>query len=303
MEKGTLFALSRLAAGQCGLFSAAQAYALGIGHASLYRAVQSGRLVRLGRSVYRFPGVPVTEWDECIAAALAAGPGAVLSHSSAALIHRFEYGAKGGVDSQAELTVFRRQHKVSGAFVHRVALPLRPEDEVSRFGVKVTSPARTLVDLVGRLGPALTAKLLDEGLVKRRWSVKAVESALLRRPCNLAGRRHLVTLLADRGESSTADSMLEVRAFRALRLLPRFEVHHVVEVDGRIYVLDAAWPAQRVAAEVDGRAHRVTSREAFDRDRRKINALGAAGWKLAHLTSVMSDKEMRDAVRKLLALC
>ena len=298
MEKGTLFALSRLAAGQCGLFSAAQAYQLGISHSSLNRALQSGRLIRLGRSVYRVAGTPMTEWDKCIAAALVAGPGSALSHSSAAKLHGFEYGAHG---SRVELTVVRRKPKALDADVHLSLAPFNSDELVTKAGVNVTSPARTLVDLTGRLGPVRTARLLDEGLVRRRWTVKAIELALARRPLNLPGRGHLARLVAERSESSTADSLLEARVFRALRPLAPFAVHHVVEVDGVVFVLDAAWPAQRVAAEVIGRAHRLASREAFDRERRKFNKLAAAGWKVAHLTSVMSGDEMRAAVRKLLA--
>ena len=69
---------------------------------------------------------------------------------------------------------------------------------------------------------------------------------------------------------------------------------------GRVYVIDAAWPEYRVAAEVVGRAHRVASRSAFDRERRKLNELGAFGWRIAHLTAVMSAEEMIGAVRSLL---
>jgi hypothetical protein len=49
-----------------------------------------------------------------------------------------------------------------------------------------------------------------------------------------------------------------------------------------------------------GRAHRVVSLSAFERGRRKLNALGAAGWQIAHLTAAMSAAEMVAAVKALL---
>jgi len=88
--------------------------------------------------------------------------------------------------------------------------------------------------------------------------------------------------------------------FRALEPLMPFEVHFNVVLGGRVYVIDAAWPEDRVGAEVVGRAHRVASRSAFDRERRKLNELGASGWKIAHLTAVMSAEEMIAAVSSLL---
>lgn len=295
MEKGTFSALSRVAAGQCGLFSAAQAHQLGIQPSSLSRAVAAGRLVRVRKSVYRFPSSPSSPGAEYVAAALGAGPLAALSHSSAAAIHGFEHG----LTDVMEIVVSGGRSRIPGVVVHRY--PVDPRDLVTYAGVKVTSPAMTLVDLAARLGPSLTARVLDEGLVKRRWTAMKIGSALSRRPLNLPGRGHLVAMLRERAESPGADSMLEARAFRALKPLAPFEVHHVVEVDGKTYVLDAAWPSCRVAVEVDGRSHRVASRDAFDRERRKINALGAAGWRIAHLTSVMSPEEMCAAVRKLFA--
>jgi very-short-patch-repair endonuclease len=79
-----------------------------------------------------------------------------------------------------------------------------------------------------------------------------------------------------------------------------FEVHFSTVLGDRVYVIDVAWPEDKVAAEVVGRAHRVASRSAFDRERRKLNELAAYGWKVAHLTAVMSADEMVAAVRSLL---
>ena len=94
--------------------------------------------------------------------------------------------------------------------------------------------------------------------------------------------------------------MLEARAFEALRPLSPFKAHFPLSIGQAVYIIDVAWPNRRVGAEIVGRAHRVASRTAFDRERRKLNDLAAAGWRIAHLTSVMSGNEMVEAVRRLL---
>jgi hypothetical protein len=66
-------------------------------------------------------------------------------------------------------------------------------------------------------------------------------------------------------------------------------------------VLDAAWPQCKVGVEIIGRAHRLASLSAFDRERRKLNALGAAGWKICHLTAPMSPRDTLAAARATLA--
>jgi Transcriptional regulator, AbiEi antitoxin len=88
---------------------------------------------------------------------------------------------------------------------------------------------------------------------------------------------------------------------RTLGALRPFEVHFSVVIGGNVYVLDAAWPALRVGAEIVGRSHRLASLTAFERERRKLNALSGDGWKIAHLTAGMSPAEMVDAVRAFLA--
>jgi len=134
----------------------------------------------------------------------------------------------------------------------------------------------------------------------RRWSVEQLQDCLGRARQNVPERAKLRELLALRAEEPSADSMLESRVFRALGPLMPFEVHFSTVLGGRVYVIDAAWPEAKVGAEIVGRAHRVASRSAFDRERRKLNELGAFGWTVAHLTAAMSAEEMIAAVGALL---
>jgi Transcriptional regulator, AbiEi antitoxin len=297
MDKATRAALGDVAASQRGLFSVTQAKRIGVSNAQLLRAEAAGQLRRVRRGVYAAAGTPSSPWEQVVSAVLAAGPEAIVSHASAAAIHRFEYGSHGGV----ELTVRQGSYvRPPGVIVHR-AMNLAAADVEKKRGVQVTSAPRTLVDLAGRLGPALTEKLLDEGLIARRWTVAELRECLRRAHQNARGRQVLERLLMQRAGDATADSLLEARAFRALAPLRPFEVHFTVDIGRSVYVLDAAWPQFKVGAEVVGRAHRLASLSAFDRERRKLNALGAAGWRICHLTAAMSPRDIVSAVRAMLA--
>ena len=296
MDKPTRAALGEVAAPQRGLFSVTQAKRIGVTNAQLLRAEASGQLRRVRRGVYAPAGIPASRWDDIVSAALVAGDGAVVSHASAAAVHRFEYGHTGVV----ELTVCRGSYvRPPDVVVHRVS-DLTPDDIVTERGVLVTSPCRTLVDLAGRLGPVLTEKLVDEGLIARRWTVAQLQECLARARRNTTGRDFLERLLRQRYGGPNADSILEAKAFRALAPLRPFEVHFAVAIRSRVYVVDVAWPGRKVGAEIVGRAHRRASLSAFDRERRKLNALCLAGWRICHLTAAMTPDEMVIAVRALL---
>jgi very-short-patch-repair endonuclease len=298
VNKTARLALGRIAASQRGLFSVVQASEIGVSNLQLLRAESSGALRRARRGVYAVSGVALSLGEQIVAAALAVGPDAVVSHASAAAVHRFDYVPLG--TGTVELTVPREVHsRPPGVTVHR-STDLGEEDIVRRHGVLVTSAPRTLIDLSARVGPAVTERLLDEGLIERRWTVEQLQDCLRRARPNVPGRAQLRDLMAVRAEEPNADSVLESRVFRALQPLMPFEVHFSTVLGDGVYVIDAAWPENKVGAEVVGRAHRVASRSAFDRERRKLNELGAFGWKIAHLTAVISAEEMIGAVSSLL---
>lgn len=287
--------LSELAQGQRGLFSAAQAAQFGVSRSQLWTALQSGSLRRSRYGVYAVSGTPFSRWESVIAAALAIGPGAVISHTSAGAIHGL-YAAPPRVP---EVTVRGQSGlRLAGVACHRIR-ELAEADSVIKYGVAITTPARTLLDMAGRVAPAFLARMMDEGLVNRLWTTTDVAACLERAAPNAPGRGRVKRLLAERAESPNAESVLESRVYRSLRPLAPFAAHYMLSIGGSSFVLDVAWPERRVAAEIIGREHRVASRTAFDRERHKLNVLAAAGWQVAHLTSTMSDKDLRAAVRAL----
>ena len=293
MNKQAHESINLIAADQRGLFSAAQARGVGVSQAQLSRAEKAGRFRRVRRGVYAVAGVPSSPWEVIVGAALAVGPDCVVSHESAACVHGFEFAEFG----LPELTLRHGANScLAGVIVHH-SRDLSAQDIVRKRGVLVTSPCRTLVDLAGRLGLGLTERLMDEGLIRRRWTCAEIEACLGRVRHNVGGRGYLTRLLQLRSEEPGADSVLEARAFRALRPVRPFVAHFQVVIDGCIYVLDGAWPERMLGVEIVGRAHRVASLSAFDRERRKLNAMTRAGWRVVHLTAAMSDSDMVSAVR------
>jgi hypothetical protein len=88
------------------------------------------------------------------------------------------------------------------------------------------------------------------------------------------------------------DSDLELRFVRALvhAGLPRPIQQLAIQVAGRRYRLDLAYPEQRLALEIDGFAFH-SRRSSFDRDRRRANDIVLAGWTLLLFTATTTDAQ------------
>src|ERR1700738_4625354 len=145
VELAKINRLQMLAACQHGLFTVDQATVIGVSRKALRHAVSSGWLRHVRIGVYAVAGLPPSRWESVMAAALAVGPRAVVSHSSAALIHRFHGIAPAGRELTRAGTAGSR---LSGVTVHRSRI-LRPEDIEMRNGVRVTTPVRTVIDMAG----------------------------------------------------------------------------------------------------------------------------------------------------------
>jgi hypothetical protein len=255
------------------------------------------RVVRAG--VYAIEGRP-SRWEQAVAVGLLGGPGTALSHGTAAAIHGL-YGIV--APGWPEISVpFPSHPRLSEAAVHRVA-HLDACDVDQRFGIGVTTPRRTIVDLATRLEPDLLARLIDEGTLARRWTVAELAACTDR--LSAPGRRGVQTLrqlLLARAKEPPVESMLELRMIRILAPYAPFETQYELVLGGKLIRLDIAWPWWRVAAEVDGWGVRSRSRTKFDEDRSRMNLLLAHHWRVAHLTSAMTQASVLRDVGRLLPL-
>ncbi len=297
MYLDALFALRAMAEQQGGLFSLRQARGAGVDRRTLEHWRGRGWVRQLRSGVYAFAGAPQSPWTPAVAAALAMGPDGVLSHRTAAAIHRFP-----GLLAPAlpEMTVpAGNAHRLQDVVIHRTG-PIDARDQITRRGVQVTAPARTVVDLAAGCSPLLLGRILDEGAVRRQFTFAEVLDSLDRQPRRRVGASVLRRLLAYRAGEESPDSPLEQRVIRDLAPLRPFEVHYELVLPDTMTVLDAAWPWWRVGVEIDGRSYRTTSRTAHDRESRKLTALAATDWRIGHLTSTMSARACLDAVLSLM---
>jgi predicted transcriptional regulator of viral defense system len=166
--------LFELASNQAGYFTAAQARGLGYSARSLVHHVAAGHFERIGRGFYRLIGVSADSHEDIIAAWLRfASRRAVVSHDTALTL--YELAPSRSDEIHLTLPRERRPRTAQAATsvkLHTTTVPLHGDEVVNRFGVQVTSPARTIAD-VAEIGtdPSViieaTARALKTGLVSQ----------------------------------------------------------------------------------------------------------------------------------------
>lgn len=248
--------------------------ALGMGRGALEHRLAVGRLHLLHRGVYAVGHPNVSLRGRWRAAVLAAGPGAALSHRSAAALR----GVRDWRGGAIEVTVDARR-RVDGVRVYRRVLP---EDEIELIeGIPVTGLHRTLLDL---------AEVLPQRAVEA--AINEAEYLRLTDPLPLIG---VVNRYARKRGAGTVRAVVEratigkyrTRSELEQRFLPFIDRHGLPRPSSNAkaesYECDAVWPAQRVVLELDSRqAHLTTSR--FESDRVRDRRLQAAGWRVVRLT-------------------
>jgi predicted transcriptional regulator of viral defense system len=176
--------LYAVASAQAGCFTAAQAGEHGFSTSLLSHHVRSGRFLRVGRGLYRLRDYPAQPGDEIVAAWLRLAPDAVVSHESALEV----LDLADTIADQVHLTVPRSRRRLvphEGVAIHTTTHPLRPGDIVTRRGMWVTAPARTIADVAAAGGApdqvlAAVQAALDRGMTT---------PALLREAAAVRGRR------------------------------------------------------------------------------------------------------------------
>ena len=292
----TVAALASLASGQHQLFTAAQARAAGFSTATLSRDVRRGRYVALGGGLYSIAGAPET-WARSVMA-LVLRTGGWASHRSAARLLGLD--TYRSVRSVEVSVAHGRGSRVRHGTVHQSRAPeladVRPVD-----GIPCAGPGRSLVDLAAVESRFRLARALDD---VRRLRLVAddvlYEAYLLHAVRGRPGMRKLGAALVDGLGLEITDSTFEFLAqgVFADAGLPAPVLHHrVTEADGRLVAeVDLAFPALKVAVELDGKAFHLDS-VAFERDRRKRNRLHELGWQVIVVTWSMLRDDPATVVR------
>lgn len=165
----TMDALYRLAEGQAGYFTAAQASAAGVSLRALSGRVKRGDLERVRYGIYRLRRFPHHPHEDLVATCLWAGPDSAVSHDTALVVH----GISDAMPASIHVTVpraFRGQQP--GVVVHRA--PLDSNEREVRDSVPVTTLARTLVDVAAVSDPTVVRQAVEDAIKHDRLTRRQV---------------------------------------------------------------------------------------------------------------------------------
>jgi very-short-patch-repair endonuclease len=280
-------AVARIAARQHGVLSVTQLHAAGVDQSAIKRRLKAGRLHRVHRRVYAVGHPRLSDEGRWMAAVLACGEGAALSHRSAGELWgilrprgpRLSATRESGpVDVTVLGTSGRKTQR--GISLHRSST-LTAAQCTRREGIPVTRPARTLDDL-------------RPGLSEAEFGAALREAEFLRLPIGDWANTRAGSNAAHRTRTELESMfMAMVRRHR----LPRPEVN--VKVDR--YEVDFLWRDEALIVEVDGWESHGT-RSAFEEDRSRDARLKVLGFDVVRFTWLQVENEAALVARTIRAL-
>jgi hypothetical protein len=293
VEEGRHQALADLADRQHGVVSIEQLKQLGYSTSAVGRAAASGHLHSIDRSVYAVGHTRLSPHGRCFAAVFACGPGAVLSHHTAAWLHGLArwkpepFHATGPVARRPRLPVR----------IHR-ARRLEEVDRMLIEGVPVTAVPRTLLDLAAVVRFEQLERLVEKAEEQGLFDLRQMEE-LLARTVGHHGHGRLRRAIALYKPSSFTRSGLEKRFLELVIAAglpqPRMNfVEHGLE-------LDCYWPEYRFAVELDVFEMHGT-RAAFERDRKRQEDLLLAGITMTRVTGPRLAREPEEVIERVARL-
>jgi hypothetical protein len=252
-----------IARGQHGRVTRTQLIAAGLDADRIKRWIAAGRLRRVHHGVYAVGHEAPSTHAHYMAAVLASGAGAVLSHRSAAHLLRLIAGPPPRPEVTIPVTAGRTR---PGVVVHRSTF--HPLDVSTLDGIPITTVPRILLDLAPTTAPAQLTRLCHEAWVRHECGRDQVEACIARNPTKKGATKLRRALGSDVTLSVLEDAFLELLRAYGL-LLPRTNIDHLGDK------VDCHWPQFGLTIElVSYRFH--GSRAAFEQDvarRRRSNHL------------------------------
>jgi hypothetical protein len=284
VDEGRLASLARR---QRGYVTRPQLLDLGFGPGAIKYRVAKGTLIPVYTGVYAVGHLPSSYPDRAYAAVLACGPGAVLSHGSAASL----WGVAKRWQTPFEVTVktLRRRPAIR---MHRTKLhrlDIRVHD-----GIRVTSPARTVLDISPRLNDKALIRAVNDLRITRFLRPQDLQELIDRCPTH-----HGAPRLRDRIDPRRGPTRSELEdAFQDMTA--RFGLPPaLINVCVAGYEVDVLFPDEKVIVELDGYGFHGT-REAFERDRERDATLLALGFVTIRITwERLTTHPEREAARLL----
>jgi very-short-patch-repair endonuclease len=271
-----------------------QLLGMGLGRRAIGGRLARGNLLEVHYGVYAVGRRALTKKGLWMAAVIAAGPGAVLSHRSAGRLWGLPVQERGSIDVTRPGGGRTRRPGIVGH------AGLLAADEVARVdAIPITSAARTQFDLAGVLSMRQLERVVDEAEALRLLDRVSLPQLLERYPRH-RGAANLRTLLGTRRPGGITRNDFE-EAFVALidsAGLPRPRLNADLAVAGRFFEVDCLWAEAKLVVELDGRAVHGTAR-AFESDRERDRILLAEGWRVTRVTWRQLRDEPEAVIRDL----
>jgi very-short-patch-repair endonuclease len=285
--------LAKLTVKQHGVVATWELFKLGYSHQRIAVLVANGWLHRLYRGVYAVGHTRLSVKGRWMAAVLACGPDAVLSHRCAAALHDLQRIPSGKIDVTAHGS---RVHR--GIRCHR-SRSLPQQHRTTIDGIPVTSIERTLLDLAAIYAPQRLRSTIEEAQ-RRDLLDRGRFDALLAQSAGHRGATPLKRALAELGdEAPWTQSGLERDFLELIREAGLPEPRTNVIVDGEL--VDVYWPVHDLIVELDGYDfHR--GKRSFEDDRRKDTKHLLAGRRSIRVTGARVAHERRALLTDISAL-
>lgn len=290
MDEAVERRLAELARRQRGYVTRKQLLELGLGRQAIKYRVRAHRLIPVYAGVYAVGHIPARLPDQAFGALLACGEHAVLSHGSAAaawgIVERwhtpFEINAP---------SIHRRE----GIRIHRARLERR--DIRRHLGLRVTSPARTLLDTAPRLTDRDLRRAVNDQLRAKHLKLPHLKDVLERFPRNPSAARLKPFLDPPDGNPTRSHLEDDFVVFAERYGLPKPQVN--VWVAGR--EVDAWYPEERVIVEIDSWDYH-SDRDTFERDREKDTVALELDIETVRLTKRRMRRSPRKEADRVLAI-
>jgi hypothetical protein len=237
---------------------------------------------RLRRDVYADAALPVDHRVLSRGVSLLAPKGAVFGGLSAVVLAGGHAFATADDPVELVLPSGTRWRPHAGVRVGSTAITER-EVVVDRHGLPRTTPTRTALDLIRRQPLDEGVVLLDRLVVAGLADLAAVRAAATDLPKGRGSKlARDVSRLADGLAESPQETRLRLVMARA-GLPPPVAQFRVFDDEGFVARVDFAYPDRRIAIEYDGLWHGEPGQ--FAKDRRRLNRLTAAGWRVIFVTA------------------
>jgi very-short-patch-repair endonuclease len=262
-----------LATRQHGVITRAQLPALGFSESAIDRQIRSGRLIVLFPGVFALGHAALSQHGRWLAATLACGPTAVLSHGSAAALWELTSGQPRKFHVTRPSTAGRGMPP--GVRLHRYRSLDPVTDVTSHRGIPVTRVERTLLDMCVVLPMRRVRRAFAQADVLRLVDFTEVNRLIDTHPHRYGTRSFALLAYENRHEGDQSRSDFEER------LIEVFQAHGLPTPRRNAYLadleVDISWPEARVAVEFDSYAYHRT-RAARERDYDRQTQLQAAGF-------------------------